>query len=74
MGISVPTEKGKTMIIKIDVPDTTVAISVSALYQAEDDGISTMTSRCFAIVDGEAKDGTGSNKVLQEKDNERKAD
>ena len=53
------------MIIKIDVPDTTEAISVSAVYRTNHNGSVTMTSRCFCIVDGEAKDEIGGNKVLQ---------
>ena len=62
------------MIIKIDVPDTTEAISVSAVYRTEGASVA-MTSRCFVIKDGKAEDETGSNKVLQGgKDNERKAD
>lgn len=52
------------MIIKIDVPDTTQAISVSALYRIGNGDTVSLTSRCFAIVDGKAKDETGSNKVL----------
>lgn len=59
------------MIIKIDVPDTTEAISVSAVYRTNKITTVSMTSRCFAIVDGEAKDETGANKVLTgAKDNE----
>lgn len=53
------------MIIEIDVPDTTEAISVSAVYRTDNIGAVLLTSRCFSIVDGEAKDETGSNKVLQ---------
>ena len=53
------------MIIKIDVPDTTQAISVSALYRLGESNTVSLTSRCFKIVDGQAEDETGSNKVLQ---------
>lgn len=53
------------MIIKIDVPDTTEAITVSAVYRTDKYNSVSMTSRCFAIVDGKAEDETGSNKVLQ---------
>jgi lipocalin len=63
------------MIIKIDVPDTTEAISVSAIYRTSYSANVAMTSRCFTIKDGKAEDETGSNKVVQGvKDNERKAD
>ena len=55
------------MIIKIDVPETTEAISVSAVYRTNDIGTVSLTSRCFSIVDGKAEDETGSNKVLQER-------
>ena len=53
------------MIIKIDVPDTTEAISVSAVYRTSNLATVSLTSRCFCIVDGNAEDETGSNKVLQ---------
>ena len=53
------------MTIKIDVPDTTEAISVSAVYRTSNIGTVSLTSRCFSIVDGKAKDETGSNKVLK---------
>ena len=53
------------MIIKIDVPDTTEAISVSAVYRTDNIGAVSLTSRCFSIIDGEARDETGSNRVLQ---------
>ena len=53
------------MIIEIDVPDTTEAISVSAVYRTGNIGAVSLTSRCFRVVDGEATDETGSNKVLQ---------
>ena len=62
------------MIIKIDVPDTTEAISVSAVYRTSEYNAVSFTARCFKIVDGKAEDETGSNKVLQGKYNERKAD
>ena len=53
------------MIIKIDVPDTTQAISVSAVYRIGKSDTVSLTSRCFIVSDGEAKDETGSNKILQ---------
>ena len=53
------------MIIEIDVPNTTEAISVSAVYRTDNISEVSLTSRCFSIVDGEAKDETGANKVLQ---------
>lgn len=56
------------MIIKIDVPDTTEAISVSAVYRTDKNNNVAMTSRCFSIVGGKAEDETGSNKVLQRGD------
>lgn len=52
------------MIIEIDVPDTTQAISVSAVYGTGGNNVA-LTSRCFIVEDGEVKDETGSNKVLQ---------
>lgn len=54
------------MIIQIDVPDTTEAISVSAVYRTIENNTVSFTSRCFSVVDGEAKDENGSNKVLKE--------
>jgi hypothetical protein len=53
------------MIIEIDVPNTTQAISVSAVYRIGETTTVSLTSRCFMIVDGQAEDETGSNKVLQ---------
>ena len=59
------------MIIKIDVPDTTEAISVSAVYRQGDTAVVSLISRCFMIRDGFVEDETGSNKVLQRsEDNE----
>ena len=52
------------MIIKIDVPDATEAISVSAVYRTDNIGSVSLTSRCFSIIDGEPRDETGSNRVL----------
>lgn len=54
------------MIIEIDVPDTTVALSVTAVCRTSEHSTVNMTSRCFCIEDGKAKDETGSNKVVQE--------
>ena len=52
------------MKIEIDVPDSTQAISVSALYRIGGTDTVSLTSRCFAVIDGKAYDETGSNKVL----------
>ena len=53
------------MKIEIDVPDTTQAISVSAIYANGKSNAVSFSSRCFSIVDGRAEDETGSNKVVQ---------
>ena len=53
------------MKIEIDVPDTTQAISVSAVYRIGESTTVSLTSRCFLIKDGKAQDETGGNKVLQ---------
>ena len=54
------------MIIEIDVPDTTQAISVSAVFvNGKGNYAVSFSSRCFSIVDGRAEDETGSNKVVR---------
>ena len=52
------------MKIEIDVPDSTQAISVSAVYRPGKTDIATLASRCFVIINGKVFDETGSNKVL----------
>ncbi len=54
------------MKIEIDVPETTLAISVSAVMRTSNPGAVSLTSRCFSIKDGKAKDETGSNKIAGE--------
>ena len=50
------------MIIEIDVPETTYAISVTVLYHnGQSDS---MTSRCFSVTDGVVADAEGNKKVV----------
>ena len=53
------------MIIQIDVPDTTYAISVTVLYKQE--ASDSLVSRCFRVTDGVVADENGGNKVVADK-------
>lgn len=53
------------MLIKIDVPEDTYVISVTALYHQESND--TVTSRCFGVTDGVVADENGGNKVNPDK-------
>ena len=50
------------MIINIDVPETTFAVSVTVLHRRISDD--SMASRCFKIVNGMVVDENGENKVV----------
>lgn len=53
------------MIIEIDVPVTTKAISVTVVYEKPPYEYNSLTSRCFSVVDGVVTDENGSNKVVR---------
>ena len=51
------------MIIQIDVPDTTYAISVTVLYKQE--ASDSLASRCFRVTDGVVVDEDDENRVVK---------
>lgn len=51
------------MIIQIDVPDTTYAISVTVLYKQE--ASDSLVSRCFRVTDGVVADEDDENRVVK---------
>ena len=51
------------MRIEIDVPETTYAISVTALYRKETSD--SLVSRCFRVTDGVVADEDGKNRVVK---------
>ena len=56
------------MIIKIDVPDTTFATSVTVIYKG--DCTDVMASRCFKVTKGAVEDEFQDNKVVVAKKEE----